>query len=336
MRGDVMALVATLAGCTAEPAPRPAASLPTRSVQVASAKRATRPVVTEVVGTVRAVRSATIGPVVGGTVAEVRVGLGSSVRPGEVLVRLSAREIDARLEQARAVKSLARTEHDRAAALHAQDAISSAQYDAARSQLEVAEAAQAEASTMADKTVLRAPFAGVVTAKMVNVGDTAMPGQALLVVEAPDALRFEARVPEAAARGLAAGGSLALRLDGEAAELDGRVAEIEPTAEAATRTVLVKIDLPRVPGLHAGRFGRLLVGAGTTAAVTVATSAVVRRGQLDTVFVVEAGVARLRLVRTARQTAGRVEVASGLAGGELVVVADASDLVDGQPVAVRP
>jgi RND family efflux transporter MFP subunit len=324
--------VLLLWGCASEPARTPAPSAPLRAVQVASASRASQAVMTEVVGTVRAVRSATIAPVVSGTVAEVRIGLGSSVRAGDVLVRLSAREIDARLEQTRALYALAKRDRDRAATLHAQEAMSVASYDAALSQLRVAEAKQAEASTLADHTVLRAPFAGVIAAKLVNVGDTAMPGQALVVLEAPGALRFETRVPEAATDGLAIGQSLPVRLDGLAQEIEGRIAEIEPASDDATRTQLVKLDLPRTPGLRSGRFGRLLLSTDSALAVAVPAEAVVRRGQLEVVFVVESGTARLRLVRTGRERNGRLEIASGLSGDEKVVVAGATDLVDGQRV----
>jgi membrane fusion protein, multidrug efflux system len=279
------------------------------------------------------VRSATIAPLVSGTVAEVRVRLGSPVRAGDVLVRLSARDLEARLAQASAVEAQAKLERDRAAALHAQAAVSPAQLDAARAELAVAEARQAEAETQAGRTLLRAPFAGVVTAKLVEVGDTALPGQPLLVVEAPTATRFEARVPEGTG-GLAAGAAVTVRLDDR--ELAGRVVEIEPVADVATRTRLVKVDLPPGSAARSGQFGRLLVVTGATAAVSVPASALVRRGQLETVFLVEDGAARLRLVRAARARDGRVEIAAGLTGGETVVASGAADLADGQPVEVRP
>jgi RND family efflux transporter MFP subunit len=327
-----MPLVVVLWGCAGEPA-RPAASVSPRAVQVVQADRTRLPVVTEVVGTVRAVRSATIAPLISGTVVEVRVGLGSSVRAGEVLARLSAREIDARVEQTRAAAALARLERDRAANLRSQGAISVAEHDAAASQWTIAQARQVEASTIADHAVLRAPFAGVVTAKLASVGDTAMPGQPLLVLEAPGALRFEARVPEAAVDDLAIGAPVLVRLDGLDRDLWGTVAEIQPASDDATRTRLAKIDLPATRGLRSGRFGRLLLATGAALAVTVPAEAVVRHGQLEGVFVVDSGTARLRLVRSGRARDGRLEIASGLSGDERVILA-AADLVDGQPVAV--
>ncbi|HUM09740.1 MAG TPA: efflux RND transporter periplasmic adaptor subunit [Myxococcaceae bacterium] len=325
-------LLALLCSCAGEPAKRPAAGVPPRVVQVAQADRTQRSVTTDVVGTVRAVRSATIAPLISGTVVEVRVGLGSSVRAGEVLLRLSAREIDARLEQTRAVSALAKRDRDRAIALKDTGAISVAQYETAITQWNVAQARQAEAGTLADRTVLRAPFAGVVTAKLANVGDTAMPGQALLVLESPGALRFEARVPETAVDALAVGRPLPVRLDGLDHDIEGRIAEIQPASDDATRTRLAKIDLPATPGVRSGRFGRVLLTTGGSVGVAVPAEAVVRHGQLEGVFVVTSGTARLRLVRTGRERDGRVEIVSGLAGDEKVVLAGAADLVDGQRV----
>jgi len=336
MRRGVLLLPALLGACAAASAPQPAPSVPPRVVQVVQADRLPRPVMTEVVGTVRAVRSATIAPLLSGTVAEVRVGLGSSVRAGEVLVRLSAREVDARLDQVRAVSALAKRERDRAATLIGQEAISVSQYETALSQWSVAQARQAEATTFADRTVLRAPFAGVVTAKLANVGDTAMPGQALLVLEAPGALRFEARVPETAVDGLAVGNSLPVRLDGLDHDIEGRIAEIQPASDDATRTRLAKLDLPETPGVRSGRFGRVLLTTSASLAVTVPSEAVVRHGQLEAVFVVGQGTARLRLVRTGRARDGRLEIAAGLSGEEKVVVAGAADLLDGQRVEEAP
>lgn len=163
-----------------------------------------------------------------------------------------------------------------------------------------------------------------------------MPGQALLRLEAPGAFRFESRVPETlTADGLAIGMSVAVRLDGLDRDLTGSIAEIQPASDEATRTRLVKIDLPPTAGLRSGRFGRLLLTTGASDAASVPAEALVRHGQLEGVFVLQSGSARLRLVRTARERDGRLEIASGLAGDERVVLA-AAGLVDGQRVEVTP
>src|SRR5262249_47863891 len=98
------------------------------------------------------------------------------------------------------------------------------------------------------------------------------------------------------------------------------------------RTRLVKVDLPQVDGLRSGRFGRLLLATGSSPSVAVPAEAVARQGQLETVFVVDSGTARLRLVRTGREQEGWGEGGSGLLGGGRVAVPKAVALVDGQRV----
>lgn len=104
-------LLLSLAGSALEPA-RALPVAPPSAVRVAKAERASRPVLTELVASVRALREGHVRALISGTVAELRVGLGSSVRAGELLVRLSAREVDARLAQARALSARATPEHE--------------------------------------------------------------------------------------------------------------------------------------------------------------------------------------------------------------------------------
>jgi RND family efflux transporter MFP subunit len=290
----------------------------------------------EITGTVQAARSATLAATVTGTVADVRVAPGDRVRAGDVLVRLSAREIDARLAQAQAVYAQARLERDRSVTLRDHAAISQTQADAALAQFHIAEAAQLEARTMAEHTVIGAPFSGVVTTKLVEVGDVAIPGRPLLVIEAPELLRFAAMVPEATAHTLGRGDKLIVSIDSAGVAVDGTVAEISPSADPASRTVLVKLDLPRGAHAHPGMFGRVASTTGYRAAVAVPVAALVHRGQLDELFVVEGRAARLRLVRVGRERDGLVELLAGLRAGETVAIAGTGQLIDGQPVEALP
>ncbi|HYP97651.1 MAG TPA: efflux RND transporter periplasmic adaptor subunit [Polyangiaceae bacterium] len=331
----LLALFSVACGSARAPVPdRPAAPpAEIRAVPVVRAERSLQATHTEVVGSVRAVREATIVPLLSGTITEVRVGIGTSVRAGEVLVRLSAREVDARLEQARARSVLANRERERSVALKDNGVISGAQYDAAISQWDFAQASQNEAASIADWTTLRAPFSGVITAKLVNTGDTALPGQRLLVLEGQGKFRFEARVPESAGRDLRAGARVPVRLAELEHELTGTITEIQPAADDATRTRLVKIDLPNTAAtVRSGEFGRASFTTGKSFAVTVPAAAVARRGQLETVFVVDSGVARLRLVRLGREHEGRAEIFAGLSGGEAVALSAGAELADGQRV----
>jgi RND family efflux transporter MFP subunit len=336
--GALVAAAAGLAACDTKPAPAKTNTLPTRSVRMEHARLDANAGGEEAIGTVRARNSAAISSTVVGKVQVLNVTLGRRVQAGDVLVRISADEIGAKLDQTEALYGQAKVDLDRAQTLLSKEAIPRAQYDAAAAAFRVATARRAEAAAMAGHTVLRAPFAGVISAKLVNVGDTAMPGQPLLVLDDPSALRLEATVPEAAARTLTVGQAVPVRVDGRGRELPGTVAEVSPAADPMSRTVLAKVDLPRDPALHPGLLGRLMLpsAAGQPRSVLVPSATVVRRGQLEEVFVVDRGRARLRLVKTGRVTNdGVTEILSGLTDGEAVVASDIPEIVDGQPVKAR-
>ena len=110
-----------------------------------------------------------------------------------------------------------------------------------------------EAKTMLDYTLIVAPFDGVITRKLADVGDLAAPGKPLLQMENPDTLRLESDVPEALIDNVKLGDKLAVRIAGVASEIEGTVAEISPAADPNSRTYLVKLDLPGATGLRSGQ-----------------------------------------------------------------------------------
>ena len=109
-----------------------------------------------------------------------------------------------------------------------------------------------------------------------------------------------------------------------------------PVAEAVSRTYRVTLDLPVLPGLRAGQFGRVAVLTGQTTVPHVPSVAVFQRGQLEYVVVAFEGRAQLRLVRTGKRLASEVEVISGLEIGEKVVAMDPDRVREGQPLEVIP
>jgi RND family efflux transporter MFP subunit len=156
------------------------------------------------------------------------------------------------------------------------------------------------------------------------------------LLESPGALRLEASVPEVIAKLLHSGDVLSAQLDALSAPVTATVSELSPSADPVSRTVLVKLDLPNIPELRSGMFGRLTVNTGAKRAISVPSAAVLRRGQMELVFVVQDHKAQLRIVRTSPAPDGSTQVLSGLEDGELVVVANAALLADGQPLDVRP
>jgi len=326
-------LVVSWAGCASH-APPGDPPLPVRDVRTEPARIVDRVVGEEVIGTVRARDTVEISSTVMGKIAELHCTLGARVKAGDVIAQLSVQELAARLDQARATLAQAELELGRTTKLRTSGATTGAEYDAALSRQRIAQAAQAEAVTMAGYAAVHAPFSGIVTAKRANQGDMAMPGRPLCVVEDLGALRFEATVPESLARAFAQAQAIQVRLDAAGPTLTTTVAEVSPNAEATSRTVLVKLALPRDPRLRAGAFGRAIVPTNQVRALTVPARAVVRNGQLEAVYVVGDGAARMRLVRTGRSADDRIELVSGLRDGEQVVVDVADVLVDGQPVRV--
>lgn len=117
--------------------------------------------------------------------------------------------------------------------------------------------------------------------------------------------------------------------------LTARVTEIVPAVDAAARANIVKIDLPAMPNLRSGMFGRARFPIGTHNVIAIPASALVERGQLQSVFVSEDGFVHSRLVTTGKRQPDALEVLSGLSEGEKVV-RNAGGLSDGARVEVRP
>jgi RND family efflux transporter MFP subunit len=337
-----------LNGCGHKP-DAPASLLPVISVRAQVAESKSRVATEDVVGTVRPKLSAAIEAKVSGRIEQMLVVPGQTVTNGEPLVRLDAHEIQAQLDQAAAARQQAESDFKRASDLMAQKILSQSEFDAAQSKFRIAVAAETEAKTLLGYTEIVAPFAGVITRKLADVGDLAAPGKTLLQMENPATLRLEADVPAALIGNVNLGDRLAVSIAGVTNNFEGTVAEMSPAADPNSRTFLVKLDLPAMRGLRSGQFGRVAVPVGEVSAIRVPASTVVQRGQMEIVFVVAATPssqnentlatkaspplhAELRLVKTGARVGDEVEVVSGLDSGETVVTAGAADLTDGQAV----
>jgi RND family efflux transporter MFP subunit len=188
------------------------------------------------------------------------------------------------------------------------------------------------ASTVSSYTRIVAPFDGVVLQRFVDPGAMATPGTPLLSVEETSRYRLETTVDAENTRGIRVGTPARVELDAFPGKtFAGRVAEIEPGANPASHTVQVKIDLPPDPGLRSGLFGRAWFRQGERQAIVVPEAAILDRGQLRGVYVVDAaGIIHLRLVTLGTRTAaGRVAL-SGLSAGDRVVTNPVARDLDGK------
>jgi len=334
----LIALPIVLTGCGPghQPSAQPAKPIPAAEVRTVKVESKDLASIQEVVGTVRAKVRATLAAKLSGRIEELPVVLGQRVKSGEVIARLDAEDIKARLEQARASLEQAERDWQRASLLFDQQAATRSERDAAEARLRVGKATVAEAQAMLAYAEVRAPFDGVITRKVAEAGDLAVPGKPIVEIENPSSLELEADVPEALVSGVRPDSAMRVKVDSIRKEVTGTVKEIAPAGDPLSRTFRIKLELPSSPELMPGQFARLLVPTGSAPAIQVPAGAVVHRGQLEVLFVVEDQRAILHLVKTGRQLDAETEIVSGLSPGDVVVTENAALLSDGQPVTIKP
>ncbi len=325
-----------LVGCGLKHENENSTSLPPTEVRVQTVESKSRTMTEEVLGTVRAKLHATLEARLSGHIEKMPVALGEKVQKGQLIARLDAGEIAARLEQAEASLEEADRNWKRISALFEQQSVTRAEYDSAQARQRIAKGAADEAKAMMSYVEIVAPFDGVVAKKWADVGDLASPGKPLVDIEDPSALQMETDVPEAIASHIQRDSRLEIRVDSADSELTGIVSEIAPVADPNSRTFRVKLDLPLTAGLMPGQFARLTVPIGEASALRVPASTVIQRGQMEIVFVVANGHAQLRIVKTGSRVGDEIELVSGLNSGEQIVTVGAPALTDGQPVTVEP
>lgn len=200
--------------------------------------------------------------------------------------------------------------------------------------IEQAEADIANSQVYAGYSRITAPVSGVVVKKFAEAGSTAAPGVPLLAIEDNSQYRLEAAVEESKAKNVRIGGRVVVHIDAiSAGDINGTVAEITPSADAASRTSTVKIDLPPDERLRTGLYGLARFPIAQKEAITVTQSAIVTRGQLTGVFVVAPnGTAQFRIVTKGTESEGMVEILSGLSAGDDIVTSDVGSITDGTQV----
>jgi RND family efflux transporter MFP subunit len=166
-----------------------------------------------------------------------------------------------------------------------------------------------------------APFAGIVTARMIDPGAMAAPGVPLVQVDSAGSLELQTAVPESLIALLHKGMKIAVSIDSmNGQRIDGVIAEIVPAADPSSHSFLVKIAVPASPLLRAGIFASADIPNGTKQAVLAPRSAVVQRGSLACVYALDANnIAQLHYLTLGNVSGDMVEVLSGLSGGEKLV-----------------
>ncbi len=326
------ALALVVAACgTPDADSAPPAAMPRASGEVVTVVDTTIDAMLDASGVAGPIAQSTLSTKLMGTVTEVLVREGDVVSAGQPLVRIDARDlaarqsqIDAGIAEATAVHSDAETQVKRMRALYADSAATRAQLDAAETGLARAAAAVSQAragaselAVMTGYSVVRAPFAGMVTQRFVDPGAFAAPGAPLVTVQDGRRLRVTVSVAPEGVRALRRGSTVTAIIDDR--ETPAVVEGVVPSPAGNVYTVNAIVENAS-GGLLSGSAASLQLPQGSRSALMIPLSAVRRQGDLTGVLLRGAGGDELRWVRLGAASGNHVEVLSGLAAGDQVVV----------------
>ncbi|MGZ9031083.1 MAG: efflux RND transporter periplasmic adaptor subunit [Burkholderiaceae bacterium] len=290
---------------------------------------------------IEAVQQATLAAQINGSVTAYYVDAGDRVKKGQILARLDTRDTDAQvaagragIAQAEAATSAAKSNYDRTKSLVAQKFISEAALDKAESEYKVALAAvesaragSAQASTARGFAEIRAPFDGIVTRRLMEVGEFASPGRAVIAVHDPASLRAVGSLPQFVLPATARVDRATVDIPSLGKAYVATRVTVLPAADPRLLSTQVRAELPTsAPGLTPGMAAKVLIPVGKASKRVIPEAALVRRGELVAVNVATPnGQPQLRQVRvgpSVRTADGHklIEVLAGLSDGEVVLL----------------
>ncbi|HSG46659.1 MAG TPA: efflux RND transporter periplasmic adaptor subunit [Longimicrobiales bacterium] len=316
-----------LAACGADTPEHQARDLDPVAVTVSQSWTASSPVAHP--ARVVPLQEAEVATRMAGTIGRVAVNVGDRVGQGDLIASLDANDVNARIAAARAQLELAQRTFNRVQNLARDGAASAQELDQAQAQLSAAEAMVREAEAQGAYVQIRAPFAGVVTARMADAGDLASPGFPLVRMSGAG-VKIVAELPAELAGQVAQGDTVLLDTDAGARE--GTVSAVSPALSQGSRRFQVEVAPATSQGLVPGAFARLRLADAAGETRWIPADAVFRSGQLTGVYTVEDQVLHLRWIRLGRTRGDAVEVLAGPPGQMTVVRSPGRELQDGQPV----
>ncbi len=288
-------------------------------------------------GLVEATRQSTVSAQIGGRVKEILFDVGGHVSKGQVIVRIDEREAaqavagsQAQVMQAQANMQNAKATYERAKQLFAQKFISQAALDKAQADYKIAlaqaaasQAGASQASLAHGYTAVTAPYSGVVSARLVELGEMVMPGKPLMTGFDPGEMRVIVSVPQYKLAEIGQRPQVMVEVPSLNRWIKAASTTVQPMADARTHSTQVRINLPaNEPGVYPGMFVRAHFVTGKVSKLVIPASAVLRRSEVVAVYVVDdKGGVKLRQVRVGDANIdGDVEVLAGLNPGEKVAL----------------
>jgi membrane fusion protein (multidrug efflux system) len=334
--GTILTLLGLgLAACGGHEKPKaaePAVAGPAKDVKTAEVVRTGGAGEVAVPGAVQARNRAALSARMPASVTELPYQEGQWVKAGEVVVRLDDTALRSAVAAAEAGLKAVESDLERTETLLTKGAATPRELEQMTAAASGARAQLAGANDRLSHAALRAPFAGRVASRRVNLGDVVNPGMPLIEIEGEGGLELRATVESEIVATLRPGSKLKAVVDGQPAPLTATVIAVAPSGDATTHRFELKADLPAASGLRAGLFARLLIpGVTADPRLTVTATALFERGGLTGLFVVGEGKAHLRWVAAGARDGDTVEIRAGVEPGERVVI-DPAGLVDGNPV----
>lgn len=347
-----------LTGCGKEQKKEAAVSKNVPAVAVQTVKLKATHYHYESSGTVKANTVSQVAPKVMGTATSLLVRAGDKVKAGQLMATLENndsrqkvaaaeagyREAAKGMEVASSNLKLQEITADRYRRLFAAEAIPRQQLDQIETQSQIARleyekategmnrasAEREEARAYEAYSRLTAPTDGIVTEKRLEIGNMLLPGVPVITVEDTSSFIIETYLEEKFMNKVAPGMTAQVLLGANEDVVDGRISEIVPAADSASRSFLVKIALRNQPELHSGLYGKVRISLGEKTALEVPLDAVVSKGELTGVYVLgDDQRIWYRMVRLGNRQDGRVEIIAGLKDGEQVVVRGVETAIDG-------
>jgi membrane fusion protein (multidrug efflux system) len=319
----------------------PPAGGPPGGVPVEAVKVTVGPIAREItaVGTLRSDEGVMVRPEIAGRIKAFGFEEGNRVAKGQPLVRLDDTTLGADLQQAQANLQLSRANNERAVRLANQGAGTERARDEAEAKLRVDQAKLEQARAQLDKTVVVAPFSGIVGLRSVSVGAYVQPGQDIVNLENIDPIKVDFRVPELFLAVVREGLTVSISADAyPGREFHGTVFAIDPAIDPSGRALLVRARIANSDySLRPGQFVRLILKVDEVAnAVQIPEESVVPRGEQLLAYRVVGGLAQPTPIKVGKRSRGLVEVTEGLAPDDVVVTAGHMKLRPGVPVTVVP
>ena len=293
----------------------------------------------EAVGTLISNESVTLSPEISGRVTEILFEEGQDVLEGDELVLLDDSVFRAELAEAQAALSLSRSNFQRAKELLARQTGTERARDEALAALNSDQARVDLAKVRMDKTVIRAPFSGLIGLRHISLGDYVNPGQDLVNLESINPLKVDFRVAETYLDVLKAGQKISVAIDAFPGKtFAGEVYAIDPRIDSAGRNIILRAKLPNTEGLlRPGLFARVnLIVEKKNDSILIPEQALIPMGDNQFVYRVVDGKSAMTPVVTGARRHGQVEIVKGLGPEDTVITAGHMKIGPDMPVTVLP